>query len=48
LLLVVAHFLEGRQQKDFGFADVVNEDFANIPSINVDGENHSIGMWERS
>jgi hypothetical protein len=48
LLLVVAHFLEGRQQKDFGLAAVVNEDFGNISSVNVNGENHSIGMWKRS
>jgi hypothetical protein len=48
LLSVVAHFFEGWKEKDFGLAAIVDEDSGNVPSIDVDGDNHGIGMWERS
>jgi hypothetical protein len=46
MLLVIAHFLEGRQEKNSYLAAIVNRDFGNIPSIDVDGENHGVGMEE--
>jgi hypothetical protein len=48
MLLVIAHFLEGRQEKNSYLAAIVNMDFGNIPSIDVDGENHGVGMEEWS
>jgi hypothetical protein len=47
-LLVIAHILEGQQEKDFCLAAVVNEDFGNVPSVDVDGEDHGVDMRERS
>jgi hypothetical protein len=47
LFSVVAHFLEGRQEKDFSLAAIVDKDFGYVPSIDVDGDNHDIGMWKR-
>jgi hypothetical protein len=47
-LLVIAHILEGRQEKDFCLAAIVNEDFGNVPSVDVDGEDHGVDMRERS
>jgi hypothetical protein len=48
LLLIMAHFFEGRQEEDFCLAAVVDEDFGDIPSIDVDSMDRSIGMRERS
>jgi hypothetical protein len=41
LLLVVTHFLEGRQEKHFRLTAVVDEDFCDIPLVNV-GDNHHV------
>jgi hypothetical protein len=29
-------------------AAVVDKDFGDIPSVDVDGDDHGVGMWERS
>jgi hypothetical protein len=44
--LVVTHLFKGCEEEDFGLATIVNENFGNIPSVDVDGDNHAIGMRE--
>ncbi len=44
----MAHFFEGRQEEDFCLAAIVDEDFGDVPSIDVDGDDHGVGMLERS
>jgi hypothetical protein len=46
LFLVLAHLFEGCEKENFGLATIVNKDFGNAPSVNVDGDNHGIGMRE--
>jgi hypothetical protein len=29
-------------------ATIVNEDFGDATYVNVDGDDHDVGMWERS
>jgi hypothetical protein len=41
-------FVIGQQEKDFSLTAIVDEDSGDVPPINVDGDNHGIGMWERS
>jgi hypothetical protein len=47
LFLALSHFFEG-YEKDFGLAAVVDKDFGSVPSIDVDGDDHDVGMWEQS
>jgi hypothetical protein len=47
-LLVIAQFFEARQVVDFYLAAIVNEDFSDIPSIDMDREDHGISMREQS
>jgi hypothetical protein len=44
LFSVIAHFLEGWEKKDLSLATIVDEDFGNVPSINVDGDDHGVDM----
>jgi hypothetical protein len=46
--LVETHFFEGREEKDFGLASIVDEDFGDMPSIDVDSDDHGVGMGKRS
>jgi hypothetical protein len=36
------------EEKDFGLASIVNENFGDVPSINVNGDDHGVGMRKRS
>jgi hypothetical protein len=44
MLFIVAHLFEGRQEKDFCLTIIVDEDSGCVPSVDVDGDNHRIGM----
>jgi hypothetical protein len=46
LLLIKAHFVEGCKEKDFRLATVINEDFGDVPSIDVDGDDHGVCVGE--
>jgi hypothetical protein len=46
--LAVAHFFKGCEEENFGLAAIINEDFGNVPFVNVDGDDHGIGMRERN
>jgi hypothetical protein len=35
------------REKDFDLATIIDEDFGDIPSVDVDGDNHGVGMWEQ-
>jgi hypothetical protein len=48
LFSVITHFLEDCEEKDFSLTAIVDEDFGDIPSIDVNGDNHDVGVWERS
>jgi hypothetical protein len=46
LLSIKTHFVEGCEEKDFGLATVVNKDFGDVPSIDMDGDDHGLCVWE--
>jgi hypothetical protein len=46
--LIVAHIFEGYKEENFNLAAIVYEDFGDIPSIDVDGDDHGIGVGEQS
>jgi hypothetical protein len=46
LLLVKTHFVEGCQEEDFGLTAIVNEDFFDVPFINVDCDDHGVSVWK--
>jgi hypothetical protein len=46
VILVIAHFLEGQQEKNFCLAAVVNKDSGNAPTIDVGGEDHGV-LWRK-
>jgi hypothetical protein len=46
--LAVAHTKVAEVEKDFGLATIVNENFGGIPSIDMDGDDHSVFVGERS
>jgi hypothetical protein len=46
LLLIKTHFVKGYEEKDFGLATVVNEDFGDVSSIDVDGDDHGVCVGE--
>jgi hypothetical protein len=48
LLLVVAHFFEGRQEKDLDLTAIIDDDSSYIPSIDVDGDDCGVSVWKRS
>jgi hypothetical protein len=48
LLLIKTHFVEGCEEKDFSLAPVIDEDFCDIPSINVDGDDNGVCVGEQS
>jgi hypothetical protein len=48
LLLVITHFFGRPKKEDLSLDVIVDEDFGNIPSVDVDSEDHGVGMWERS
>jgi hypothetical protein len=41
-------FFEDREEKDFGFATIVDEDFGDVPSIDVNNDDHDVGVQEWS
>jgi hypothetical protein len=47
LLSIIDHLSKGRQEKDFGLPAIVDENFGDVSSVDVDGDDHSIGMWEQ-
>jgi hypothetical protein len=47
LFSIIPHFLKSREKKDFCLAAIVDEDFDNVSSIDVDGDDHSVGVQER-
>jgi hypothetical protein len=48
LFPVETHFFEGCEEKDFGLASIINEDFDDVPSVDVDSDDHGVGMGKRS
>jgi hypothetical protein len=44
LFSVKNHFFEGCEEKDFVLASIVNEDFGDIPSVDVDSDDHGVGV----
>jgi hypothetical protein len=48
LFAIKTHLFEGYEKKDFSLATIVDEEFGDVPSVDVDGDDHSICMWERS
>jgi hypothetical protein len=46
LFLVITHLFEGCEKENFGLVTIVNKDFGNVPSVDVDGDNHGIGVRE--
>jgi hypothetical protein len=48
LLLVIVYFFKGWQEEYFYLAAAVNGDSRDIPSIDLDGEDHGIGVREWS
>jgi hypothetical protein len=46
LFLVATHLFKGYEEENFSLTTIIDEDFGNVPSVNVDGDNHSIGMGE--
>jgi hypothetical protein len=48
MLSIEIHFVEGCEENDFSLATVIYEDFGDIPSIIMDGDNHGVCVVERS
>jgi hypothetical protein len=46
LLSIKTHFVEGYEEKDFILATIIDEDFGDVPSIDVDGDNHGVYVGE--
>jgi hypothetical protein len=44
--LVITHLFEGCEKENFGLVTIVNKDFGNVSSVDVDGDNHGIGVRE--
>jgi hypothetical protein len=44
--LIETHFVEGCEEKDFSFATIINEDFGDVPSIDIDGDDHGVYVGE--
>jgi hypothetical protein len=44
---IETHFVDGCEEKDFSFAAIVDEDSGDVPSVDVDGDDHSVGMGKR-
>jgi hypothetical protein len=42
------NFVEGCEEEDFVLATIADEDFGDVPFVDVDGDDHSIGMGKRS
>jgi hypothetical protein len=45
--LIKAHFVEGCEEEDFDLAAIVDKDFGDVSSVDVDSDGHGIGMRER-
>jgi hypothetical protein len=43
---MITHFFKGLEEKDFSLVSIVDEDFGNVLSVDVNGDDHSVGMWE--
>jgi hypothetical protein len=48
LLSIKAQFVEGCMEKDFSLATVIDEDFCDIPSVDVEGDNYGICVGKQS
>jgi hypothetical protein len=48
LLLIIAYFFKGCEEENFGLIAILNEDFGNVPSVDVDGDDHDIGIGKQS
>jgi hypothetical protein len=48
LFSVETHLFECCEEKDFGLTSIINEDFGDITYIDVDCDDHGIGMGKRS
>jgi hypothetical protein len=46
--LIIAYFFKGCEEENFGLIAILNEDFGNVPSVDVDGDDHDIGIGKRS
>jgi hypothetical protein len=46
LLLIETHFVEGCEEKDFSFTTIIDEDFGDVPSIDIDGDDHGVYVGE--
>jgi hypothetical protein len=47
LFSVIAHLFEGYEEENFGLPTIVNKDFDNVPSVDMDGDNYGAGVRER-
>jgi hypothetical protein len=48
LLSIKTHFFKGCEEKDFSLATIIDEDFGDVPSVDVDSDNYGICVGERS
>jgi hypothetical protein len=46
LFSIVAHLFHGCEEEYFGLAAIINGDFGDVPSVDVDGDNHGIIVGE--
>jgi hypothetical protein len=42
------HFVKGYEEKDFSLATNIDEDSGDVPSINVDSDDHGVCVGEQS
>jgi hypothetical protein len=40
--LIKTHFVEGCEEKEFKLATVIDEDFGDVPSVDVDDNEHGV------
>jgi hypothetical protein len=46
MLSIETHFVEGCKEKDISLAAIIDEDFGDVPSIDVDGHDHGVCVVE--
>jgi hypothetical protein len=47
LFSIETYFVEGCEEEDFSLATIIDEDFGDIPSVDVDGDDHGIYVEEQ-
>jgi hypothetical protein len=43
----LSHFVEGCEEEDFGLATIVDKDFGDVSSVDVDSDDHGIGIGKQ-